>query len=183
MSMLGEDPITSINPADGSRRSVLAAQFYDPSRRAMLESACWKCAKRQASLVAAASVPLFEFNNAYPIPADYIRSFKVVWSDREPYELMNLAGIGRCIVTNDGSPLNLDYIFDLQDCTQMDPLLVMAIAADLAAVLAVPLAHDVQLKRDAEADREGRLAIARTTDAQQNRPREFDVDVLLRSRF
>lgn len=184
LGMLGEDPIDNISPPQPAIKSaILCAQFYDVSRRAMLASALWKCAKRPVQQAAAQAVPPFEYGNAYTLPADFIRPFKLQWNDDEPYELMNLAGVGRCIVTDHGAPVDLYYIFDLQDCTEMDPLLVMAVAADLAAVLAIPLARDISLKQTAEAEREARLAIARTSDAQQNSPREWDVDVLLGSRF
>jgi hypothetical protein len=187
LGMVGGEPILNVNPPDNSRRAVLCAQFYDPSRRAMLMGAPWKEAKRQAQLAASPTPPLFTWGQAYPLPADWLRMWDLpedwdrgIWGYR--WEVMNLTGIGRCIVTDAAAPLDLVYVFDLQDTTQMSADLVMAIAADLAASLAIPLARDIQLKQTAEAVREGRLSVARTTSAQQNSPRQWDADVLLRSR-
>ena len=74
------------------------------------------------------------------------------------------------------------YLFDLQDPTQMDPLLVEAIGYGLAAVLAIPLGRDKAMKQLMEQEREGRLAIARLVGSQENSPKEWDTDLWLRAR-
>src|SRR5665213_2266376 len=165
LTEIGEDPISSLIPPDSSRAAIVAAQHYDPSRRAMLEAHPWRCAKRMTTLAAAASAPPFKYGAAYPLPADFIRLYKLDMDLGMPWEIMNLAGIGPCILTNAGGPIDIEYIFDLQDCTQMTPTLVMAVAYDLAAALAIPIAHDASLVSALEAKREGRLSIARTIDA------------------
>jgi hypothetical protein len=183
LAMLSEDPISNVNPPDNTKSGRLCAQFYDSSRRAMLEAAPWRCAKRQAQLAAAATVPLFTYGAAYPLPADYIRSFELPEDGGAVWEIMNLAGIGPCLVTNLGGPLDHTYIFDLQDCTQMSALLVKTIAADMAVNMALPLSRDLSLKQQCEADREGYISLARTASAQQASPRRLDADTMLRSRW
>lgn len=183
LAMLGEDPIAQVDPPDNNKRGRYCAQFYDSSRRAMLAAAPWRCAKRQWQAAAATVVPGFGYNAAYPVPADYIRMYELPDNGVMRWELMNLAGIGLCIVSNAGPPLDETYIFDLEDCTQMDALLVKAIAADMAVNMAWPLARDMSLKEACKADREAYLSTGRTTSAQQASPRRFDADVLLRSRW
>lgn len=187
MLAVGEDPILSLNPPDNTKRAITAEILYDNIRRQILRSAPWRCAKRPAQLAASTTKPPFGPGMAYPLPADYLRLYEMpeeglgYWGER--YQVVNLIGVGPCIVTNWGAPLNIWYIFDLQDCTQMDADLVMCIAKGLAAALAIPLAIDLQLKNSAEQEREGLLATARTISAQEASARELDVDVLLRSRF
>lgn len=185
LAMLSEDPIASLTPPDPNKRGRLCAQFYDTSRRAMLEAAPWRCAKAQFQAAASATAPLFTYGAAYPVPTDYIRMFELPQGGDTRWELMNLAGIGLCIVTNGGQGSTLDetYIYDLQDCTLMSALLVKAIAADMAVNMAWPLARDMSLKEECGKDREAYLSLARTVSAQQASPRAFDADTLLRSRW
>jgi hypothetical protein len=184
---LGEEPISAIFPPDGSDRAAKAALYYHNVRRQVLRDGLWGCAKRDVLLAASTVTPPFGWGNAYPLPADYLR---IVDSPEDFYwgrvgrrRVRNLANVGPCLLTPDAAPYRLTYIFDLQDCTQMTADLVMTIAKSLAAALAIPLAKDLQIKQDMEAAREGMLAVARTTSAQENAAVEWDVDVLLRSRF
>jgi hypothetical protein len=143
----------------------------------------WREAKRQLQPAASSQAPLFTYAAAYPVPADFIRMYELPESGRVRWELMNLQNIGRCVVTNDGGPLDAAYIFDLEDTTQMSPLLVKTIAAEIAVNLALPLTRDATLKAQCESDRQGYLAAARTASAQQGSPRQLDSDRLLRARW
>lgn len=183
LAMLSEDPIANVNPPDNTKSGRLCRQFYDTSRRAMLEAAPWRCAKKQVELAASATVPLFTYNYAYPLPADWIRSFELPEDGLMRWEIMDVAGVGLCLLTDAGGPLEFTYIYDLQDCTMMQPLLVMTIAADMAVNMALPLSRDMTLKQACMSDREGYLSAARTASAQQASPRQFDSDRLLRSRW
>jgi hypothetical protein len=189
LNMLGEEPITSLFPPDGTTRAIRVSQAYDSVRRRTLRSGLWGCAKRQAQLAASTITPAFDFAFAYPLPADYLRLIDSPENDRwagdynRRRKIMNLANIGVCILSNAGPSFPIVYVFDLQDCTQMDSDLVEAIAGGIAERLAIIMAKDIALKQFANADREGLLAIARTTSAQESSPEEWDVDVLLRSRL
>lgn len=183
LAMIGEDPIASLSPPDNNKRGRYAAQFYDSSRRAMLAAHPWREAKRQLQAAASSTLPPFTYGNAYPVPADFIRMFELPEDGSQRWEMMNLTGIGLCLVTDAGAPLDETYVFDLQDATQMSPLLVKAIAADMAVWMAWPVARDMSLKQECEKERESYLSLARTVSAQQASPRPFDGDVLIRSRW
>lgn len=182
LAMLGEDPIVSVAPPDNNKRGRYCAQFYDSSRRAMLEARPWRCAKRQFQAAASATVPPFGWGAAYPVPADFIRLYDIRDQGMR-WEVMNLLGIGVCVVTRAETPLDEEYIFDLTDCTQMSALLVKTIAADMAVMMALPLTRDLTLKEQCQADREAYLSLAATISAQQASPRPARGDVLARSRW
>jgi hypothetical protein len=184
---IGEDPIAQVNPPGTDTRAVRCNTLYDPHRRAVLRGTSWGSAKRQARLAPSLVPPPFFWVSAYPLPQDFLRLVDApdggagAW--RGKHKILNLDGVGPCIVTDTAdNPLNIEYIFDLQDTTQMDADLVLAIADALAAALVIPFAKELQMKRDINDDREGRLQIARTIQSQENSPPDWDVDVLLRSR-
>lgn len=177
---LGEDPITSFT-ANG-KRGTLCGVRYDQLRRAMLRACPWNCATRQVQLAASTTAPLFTYSALYAVPADFLRLNDLPDNRDALWELMNIAGVGPCIATDEGAPLNVLYNFDLQDATQFDPLLSEAIGYAVGATLAIPLARDKALKQMCEQEREGKLASARLTSAQENSRREWDTDTWLRQR-
>lgn len=183
LAMLSEDAISNVDPPDNNQRGRLAAQFYDTSRRAVLAAHPWREAKRQVRLAPSATVPPFTYGAAYPLPHDFIRMFDMPEDGGMRWEIMNLDGVGLCILTNAGGPLDATYIFDLIDTTQMSALVIKVIAADMAANMALPLSRDASLQQSCMAQREAYLATARTVSAQQGSPPPFDADVLLRSRW
>lgn len=183
LAMLGEPPISNLSPPSPPGKAArLCAQFYDPSRRAMLRAHPFRCAKRQFQAAAAAAALPFG-GTAYPVPSDYIRMYDMAPHRHRRWEVMNLAGIGLCVVSHGGGPLDEDYIFDLVDATQMDPLLVKTVAAEVAAAIALPLTRDASLKTQAQTDRDTYLSLARTVSAQEASAREWDADVILGSRY
>lgn len=173
---LGEDPITSL--ADNTKRAILCNARYDQVRRAVLRGHPWNCARKQAQIAAATVAPLFDWQSRYPLPADFIRFYRESREqDMDIWEVMN-----GYIYTNTTGALNCLYIYDLQDATMFDSIMVDSIAFQLASELALPLTQNSTRAEAALSALAGKLSIARMAGAQENAPREWDVDVLLRSR-
>ena len=173
---LGEDPITSL--ADNTKRAILCNARYDQIRRSTLRDLPWNCAKRQAQIAASSVAPLFDWQSRYPLPADFIRFYRESHEqDMDIWEVMD-----GYIYTNTVGALNCVYIYDLQDATKMDPLLVDSIAFDIAVELGLPITQNSTRVEGALAKLSAKLSTARMAGAQENAPREWDVDVLLRSR-
>lgn len=175
MGHLGEDPILSID--DTSKRATACRLAYDAVRRRVLRVYPWNCAEARASLPANATPPPFGYAYAYDLPADFHR----FWEQDSP--LTNDWSIeGRQVLTDDGAPLNIRYIRDLQDCTVMDAALVDTIALNLALDICMQLTGSAE-KRDRIAQNiKDRVPEAHSVDAQENSPREWDEDVWLRAR-
>jgi len=173
---LGEDPITSL--ADNTKRAILCNARYDQIRRSTLRAHSWNCAKKQAQIAAATVGPLFDWQSRYPLPADFIRFYRE--SNEQDLDIWDV--MDGYIYTNTTGSLNCLYVYDLQDATKMDPLLVDSIAFDIAVELGLPLTQNSTRVEGAIAKLSGKLSSARMAGAQENAPREWDVDVLLRSR-
>ncbi len=173
---LGEDPITDLS--DNTKRAILCRARYDDVRRGQLRGHPWNCAKKQAQLAAATVGPLFDWTSRYPLPGDFMRFYRESRElDLDIWDVMD----GH-IYTNTTGALDCLYVYDLQDATKMDPLLVHAIAFDLAAELGMALTQNSTRVELALEKLGAKLSSARMAGAQENAPREWDVDVLLRSR-
>ena len=176
---LGEDVITSLN--DPTKAATLCSIKYDQVRRELLASHTWGCAKAQAQLAAATAVPLFKWQNAFPLPADFIRLWDVedmTWQDETTWEILN-----GYLYTDQDAPLDLTYVKDQQDPTKFDPLFAKALARALATDLAEPLTQSAEKEQKVEGKFNDALSSAKLVDSQSDGPRELDEDVWLRSRY
>ena len=86
------------------------------------------------------------------------------------------------VLTDGTSPLNVLYVMDLRDETAFDPMLSELIAAELAVVLCMPLTQSADKLNIARGERERLRAIAQLVNSQENSPREWSTDVVLRAR-
>jgi hypothetical protein len=173
---IGEDPITSLN--DARKAAILCQALYDPTRREVLEMQPWKFAKKQAQLAASTTAPLFTYDNAFPLPADFIRMYDEPEEDNPEYEIM-----GSMMYSNDDSPFDMLYIFDNQDPTMFSPLFVQTLAMALGAKLAQPITQSIDKENEMAGKFQNYLDSAALVNSQQESARELDDDVLLRSRF
>ena len=172
---LGEPPIVSLN--DNRKAVIICGARYDQIRREILESYVWNCAKKQAVLAASATPPLFTYANAYPLPPDFIRMVNLPQNDQAVWEV-----IGPNLCTDEGSPLDTLYGFDLIDPTKFSPLLSTVIGLGMAVDLCEPLTGSLAKRDRILAMIQGKLDTARLANSQQNSSREWDVDVWLRHR-
>lgn len=173
---LGEDPVNNIT--DNVKRAIVARAIYDPVRRAVLRSHPWNCAKKLAQLAADATAPEFDYQSRYPLPADFIRFYR---EDREnDMEVWDV--IGPWIYTHGDGTLDCIYIYDLVDTTQMDAGFVQAFVYMLAGKFGTTLTQNTERVKLALAQMEGEMSVARLAGAQENAPREWDDDILLRAR-
>jgi hypothetical protein len=176
---LGEDPITSL--ADNTKRAILCNARYDDIRRAVLRGHTWNCNRKQAKLAADPIPPLFTRSYRYRLPGDYMRMYNLPENDMSVWDVFS-DGTAQFLHTDETSPLDVVYGFDLQDATQFDPLLAHTIGYQIAVELCNPLTQSTERLKTVEAIFEGKIAISRLVGSQENSPREWDEDILLRSR-
>lgn len=175
---LGQDPISALS--DNRKAAIHLNLCYDQVRRAVLRAHTWGFATKRAQLSAMATAPAFGFGNAFTLPSDFLRLVPAPGEDsnQEKWKIE-----GRALLSDDGAPLNIVYIFDCQDPTLFDPLFVEALAYALAAEVAIPITQDKQLRAQMESASEARIAAAKTVSSQDSGAAEWDNDVLLRSRL
>lgn len=172
---LGQPPITSLS--DPVKAAIYCNARYDQVRREMLRAHPWNSARAQAQLSASTTAPLFKWANAFPLPADFIRMFRMPDNAEARYEI-----VGPVLMTDETAPLNIEYIFNLTDPTKFDPLFVTALGYAVGAAVAMPLVQKAAERTRLDNLVEAKLSIARLIGSQESSVQEWDDDVLLRSR-
>lgn len=173
---LGEDPIVSLQ--DNSKPAILCNARYGDIRRAVLEANQPGCAKTEASLALSATVTSQEYDNVYGLPAGFLRLVNIIGIDSPVYEIKN----GYLYINDTNAPLWINYIIDLQDASVFTPTLVHTIAYSIVVEIGPAITQDtarVQLAMSMLADK---AETQRLSSSQQASPKEWDEDVLLRSR-
>ena len=136
----------------------------------MLAERDWKFAKTRVELQQSSSSPLYAYNYAYALPADYLRLVRprpreddrrLWWSVGtwpyehdwpvsppwvDPYIIETVNGV-MCLLTdhnNDVYPLYINYIKLITDMTILTPAFVNSLTNRLCAELAIAITEDKQ---------------------------------------
>lgn len=125
---------------------------YDAARRSLLRSHPWSFGLTQAQLSADATSPVFGYARRYLRPPDCMRPvvFGDIWVGQgvvgittryrydagmpKPYALK-----GRYIHSDYASPVNYEYVTDVEDTTEFDPLFVIALSSVIADMSVVDI--------------------------------------------
>lgn len=146
---LGHDPIVGFD--DGTETSDLAKQYHLLALDYILRRIRPHFAKIRAKPSAATGTPLFEwaFHFDYPNDPHLVKLLGVFEGDRKLLSV-EYTTEGRKILC-DITPINVKYIGRIVDPNKYDPGFEEAYQAKLAAMLAIPLTGNRDLRKDMEA--------------------------------
>jgi len=161
LQKLGAKRITAITEDSVNARACNTA--YNPIRLAELRAHPWACATKRAALAASSTDPLFVKQNSYPLPSDYVRLLPN--DDGYNYNSLDWQIEAGNIVTDDNAPLNIRYIYDLEDPNIMDALLREALSCRLALELCEELTQSNQKKESLRLDYKDAIREARRVNA------------------
>lgn len=135
LQRLGASSISSLTQGTPNPQAMNTA--YDVLRRRLLRVYAWSFAKSRAVLAALTAQDPIANLNQFPLPDDFIRLLRNpgagVSPDRRDWEIEYVASAAaNCILTTDGSPIDVRYIYDAQDATKFDPLFAEALSCLLA---------------------------------------------------
>lgn len=174
--MLGGSPFSSFNEPKPQVR--IAANLYPSVRDDVLRLHSWNCATDRVILAPLADVPPFDFQHAFQLPGNWLRTLQVGYSgDTIPYRME------RQRILADVTALPLVYVFrnDVEDTWSTNLIHVMELA--MAAKMAYAVTASSQL-RDSYRDEFAReLKQAKSIDGQDDPPEEFQEGTFLESRF
>ena len=159
---LGHSSITSLDQQNKAGR--LAKATYAVIRDETLRNHPWNFARTRVKLSSTGTAPAFNYTNAYTIPADCLRVMYVNYSDPD---LGKWVIEGNEILTDLGSPLEVEYIRRVEDTGLYDASFVLALSKNLAYHWAEPLAKASTVKQAAQDDLAIAMQNARTSDGQE----------------
>jgi len=135
--------ITSIDPSDGSDAANICAEQYPIVRDMLLRAHNWNFATAQAQLAQLAAAPVFEFDYAYQLPSDWMRTIAVHDNDAGAGAIRYRMQ-GRTILS-DANQIYLRYVQKITDPNTMDPLFRELLAVQLAFDLVIPITQRASL--------------------------------------
>ena len=157
--------ITSIS--DGTANGNIATDLWDDAVDALLRAHTWNFATRRIQLARSATLPVFEYDYAYVLPADWIRTISVHDNDDGFGTITWREEINagqRALLANEEN-VYLRYVARVTDTNVWAVDFVSAFTAQLASLMAVPVAKSVSLAEKWEKEAGKRLRRARSTDA------------------
>lgn len=167
---IGGDRITS--RTDGSKNANIANDIYDELRDSLLRSHPWNFATKRQQLAQSATAPSFEFDYAYPLPADWMRTISVHDNDAGYGTLLyreELVASQRCIVASSDS-IYLRYVYQVTDANLMAADFRTALVSALARDMSVPVAASNTLHDTYANQHLLDISKAKNTDAQGGFP-------------
>lgn len=165
LRLIGQTTIT--NRTDGSDTANTIDDLFDEIRDDLLRSHPWNFATKRQKLAQSSTTPAFEFDFAYPLPADWIRTISVHSNDAGHGTLlyrMEYIGTQRAIVAS-ADEIFLRYVYQVTDPNLMAPDFRRAFEVALARDLAVPIASSNTLQEQLSAQFIRKIAQARSSDA------------------
>ena len=173
LTAIGHKTIVNIDEANEAARKCKV--YYQQAVDATLRAYNWNCAMARATLAQDSSTPTWGYSYQYPLPNDCLRVLQLERLD------LKFKVEGRKLLTNESSA-NILYIKRI-GAGEMDPLLVDAVAARLAAELAYALSNNRSLAELMLKVYEQKKAEAGCIDAQEGTPDEIQVDSWLNARL
>jgi len=128
LQLLGAARITSLTEDSVNARE--ANSCYAEMRDLELEKHRWRFAVARASLAASATAPDFDFDNAFPLPTDFLR-LRMPNRTNLDWQIENHEN-QLAVLTNDSGPLEIVYIKKVTDPNIMVPTFRAALAARMA---------------------------------------------------
>lgn len=173
LTAIGHKTIASVDEANEAARKCKV--YYQQAVDSTLRAYNWNCATARATLAQETATPAFGFAFQYALPTDCIRVLQM-----ESLEL-KFKVEGRKLLTDEPEAKIL-YIKRVL-AGEMDPLLVDAVAARLAAELAYALSNNRSLAELMLKVYEQKKLEAGCIDAQEGTPDEIEVDSWLNARL
>lgn len=173
LTAIGHKTIANIDEQNEAARKCKV--YYQQAVDATLRAYNWNCAMARAELAQETATPTFGFSYQYALPADCLRVLQLERLD------LKFKVEGRKLLTNESSAKIL-YIKRI-GAGELDPLLVDAVAARLAAELAYALSNNRSLAELMMEIYERKKTEAACIDAQEGTPDELEVDSWLNARL
>jgi len=136
------DPFTDTSPT-----AELLSFRYDFSRKEVLRSHTWGCAKKDVSLSEDATAPEHTWSKRFLVPQESLRLVNIANTDLNDLHYKEYELKGQYIHTDLAAPLKITYIRDEDDTSLFDSMLTESIALHLAASCSMAITDDKGLSQ------------------------------------
>jgi len=167
---LGGNRITSID--DGSTNANYALDIYPDLLTDTLRSHDWNFATKRAKLAQLVAVPVFEFENAFAVPSDWLRTTSLHDNDAGVSTFdYRFETVGtQQIIAASREDVWMRYIYKVEDPTYWVADFRMYMILALASDLAIPVASSQGLHDRFAVRARQKLAQAKAADAMDSFP-------------
>lgn len=166
------NPVTSIDPPDrGSKTAKAAAQWYDDARREALSETIWDFAVKRVQISASAA-PAFGWSAKFQLPSDYIR-IASIGDETDPLTNEEYTIEDGFILCNEEAPLNVRYVYDVQDIAKFSPKFLIAFTKKLSSYISHAVSGSLNMAAGLSEMAGEDMASAKGQDAQQSPPRKL----------
>jgi hypothetical protein len=146
LRLLKANRVTSLT--DGTNAANAANDVYTEVRDDLLRSHNWNFGTKRQKLAQSATAPTFEFDNAYPLPADWMRTISVHNNDAGTgtflYREEEVANQGAIVTSAD--EVWIRYVYRVTDPNRMSADFRTALSYNLA--LAIPGVPNLSAARE-----------------------------------
>lgn len=179
LGWVGANKISSF--ADESAEAQLCKDNFDIARDTTLEARNWTFATKRAQLNLSAETPPFEYKYKFVLPSDCLRVIQA--SDDIAFTHFDFEWVREENYLFSNSPkMYIRYIARIKDLVRFSSSFTMALVAQLAAILAIPITSKVALM-DANLQKyDYFIEVAGGNDGVQGKNEVFQNDSLLRVR-
>lgn len=170
LTLVGQTTITDLS--DGSPTANTANIIYTEVLEDLLRSHPWNFATKRQQLAQSSTDPAFEFDNAFVLPSDWLRTISVHDNNAGHgtvlYRMEQIAGQLALVASSDA--IYLRYVARVTDPNLMAADFRRAFEVSLARDFAVPIAGSNTMKDQYSADATRAIARARSSDAMGSFP-------------
>lgn len=171
---IGSTPILSLD--DGSKSANLCKNSFEYVKRIVLRWHPWNFAVKRVLSSPLATTPAFGYTYEHQIPADALRILAISPKDELEYRIE-----GKKILT-DSDNLEIKYVKDVVDLTEIDMIAAEAIACYLAWHIAYSITDSNTVRDKMLGLFEGMMKKAKTVDAQEEPAAEMEANLWVDSR-
>lgn len=171
---VGEARVSNVE-TDSSSRATIINENFDLWRDELLSKYPWGFAIKRTQLAKDADAPSWGYSNQYTLPADYLHLLEIENDPRYKIE-------GDKILTDEGGPLKIRYVYRVTSTGLFAPLFSEALAAHGAVEISERLTQSNTKKQILIQELEAIIKQAFAQDAIQNPPLERADDQWLISR-
>lgn len=170
LRLIGASPIVSLT--DGSPSANAADDIYTEVRDNLLRSHPWNFATKRVQLARSTTVPAFEFDYAYALPSDWLRTISVHSNNAGHGTVLYRAEqvAGQLVIVASSDQIWLRYVAVVTDPNLMTSDFRMALSAALARDLAIPLTSSNVLEDQLSKKADKFLNKAKSNDALGSSP-------------